>query len=114
MGKTQLAADYARAVWQAGEVEVLVWITAANAAAATAGYVQAGIEILGADPEQAAQAFLAWLEPRAGQSAVRWLVVLDHVTEPGDLNGLWPRPVLTAGRWSPLAAATLLRPAGAA
>ncbi|MGX1542437.1 FxSxx-COOH system tetratricopeptide repeat protein [Streptomyces adustus] len=97
VGKTQLAADYARAVWQAGEVDVLVWITAANATVAASGYVQAGVEILGADPEQAAQAFLAWLEPRPHKRPVRWLVVLDDVTEPGGLRGLWP-PASPHGR----------------
>ncbi|MFD9005050.1 tetratricopeptide repeat protein [Streptomyces sp. NPDC059582] len=95
VGKSQLAADYARTIWRAGEVDVLVWITAGNPAAVAAGYAQAAVELLGADPadfETAARAFLAWLEPRAGQHPVRWLVVLDDVTQPGDLNGLWPAP----------------------
>ncbi|WP_261386927.1 tetratricopeptide repeat protein, partial [Streptomyces sp. BK340] len=93
VGKTQLAADYARTAWQAGELDVLVWITAANATAAASGYAQAAVEILGADPadrEAAARAFLAWLEPKATATPCRWLVVLDDVTDPADLNGLWP------------------------
>ncbi|MEU6593913.1 tetratricopeptide repeat protein, partial [Streptomyces sp. NPDC046881] len=93
VGKTQLAADYARTAWQAGELDVLVWITASNATAAASGYAQAAVEILGADPadrETAARAFLAWLEPKANTASCRWLVVLDDVTDPADLNGLWP------------------------
>ncbi|MFF5011981.1 tetratricopeptide repeat protein [Streptomyces sp. NPDC001165] len=93
VGKTQLAADYARTAWQAGELDVLVWITASNATAAASGYAQAAVEILGADPadrETAARAFLAWLEPKANAAPCRWLVVLDDVTDPADLNGLWP------------------------
>ncbi|MEU1406809.1 tetratricopeptide repeat protein [Streptomyces sp. NPDC005728] len=93
VGKTQLAADYARTAWRAGELDVLVWITASNATAAASGYAQAAVELLGADPadrETAARAFLAWLEPKANATPCRWLVVLDDVTDPADLNGLWP------------------------
>ncbi|MFJ9868340.1 NB-ARC domain-containing protein [Streptomyces sp. NPDC101165] len=100
VGKTQLAADYARTALQAGELDVLVWITAGNATAAASGYAQAAVEILGADPadrETAARAFLAWLEPKANATPCRWLVVLDDVTDPTDLNGLWP-PASPHGR----------------
>ncbi|WAZ21390.1 tetratricopeptide repeat protein [Streptomyces cinnabarinus] len=95
VGKTQLAADYARTALQAGELDLLVWITASNSTAAASGYAQAAVEILGADPtdrEMAARAFLAWLEPKANAAPCRWLVVLDDVTDPADLNGLWPPP----------------------
>ncbi|WP_435228205.1 tetratricopeptide repeat protein [Streptomyces sp. Tue6028] len=93
VGKTQLAADYARTAWQAEELDVLVWITAGNAIAVTSGYAQAAVDLLGADPsdrETAARAFLAWLEPKANAATCRWLIVLDDVTDPADLNGLWP------------------------
>ncbi|MFD3586296.1 tetratricopeptide repeat protein, partial [Streptomyces sp. NPDC058683] len=100
VGKTQLAADYARTAWQDGELDLLVWINASNATTAASGYAQAAVEILGADPadrETATRAFLAWLEPKANATPCRWLVVLDDVTDPTDLNGLWP-PVGTQGR----------------
>ncbi|MCL8013859.1 tetratricopeptide repeat protein [Streptomyces sp. AS02] len=93
VGKTQLAADYARTAWRAGDLDVLVWITASSTTAIGSGYAQAAVEILGADPadrETAARAFLAWLEPKANAAPCRWLVVLDDVTDPADLNGLWP------------------------
>ncbi|MFE5595298.1 NB-ARC domain-containing protein [Streptomyces sp. NPDC056549] len=100
VGKTQLAADYARTAWDSGEVDVLVWITASSRSAITAGYAQAGVELLAADPrepEQAARAFLAWLEPKADQQVCRWLVVLDDVADPADIRGWWP-PASRHGR----------------
>ncbi|MFB7615280.1 tetratricopeptide repeat protein [Kitasatospora sp. NPDC056181] len=100
VGKTQLAADYARTVWQAGELDVLVWITASNRSAAVTGYAQAATALLAADPtdpQAAAEAFLAWLEPAPQRPACRWLIVLDDVTDPADLHGLWP-PTSPTGR----------------
>ncbi len=100
VGKTQLAADYARTAWDSGEVDVLVWISASSRSAITAGYAQAGVEVLAADPsdpEQSARAFLAWLEPKAGQKPCRWLVVLDNVADPADMRGWWP-PASPRGR----------------
>ncbi|WAZ21791.1 tetratricopeptide repeat protein [Streptomyces cinnabarinus] len=100
VGKTQLAADYARTALWSGELDLLVWITASNATAAASGYAQAAVDILGADPadrEAAARAFLAWLEPKANAAPCRWLVVLDDVSDPADLNGLWP-PACPHGR----------------
>ncbi|MFG3291585.1 NB-ARC domain-containing protein [Streptomyces sp. NPDC048179] len=100
VGKTQLAADYARTAWQDSELDLLVWINANNTTTAASGYAQAAVEILGADPtdrETATRAFLAWLEPKANATPCRWLVILDDVTDPADLNGLWP-PVSPQGR----------------
>ncbi|WP_405996076.1 FxSxx-COOH system tetratricopeptide repeat protein [Streptomyces sp. NBC_00986] len=93
VGKTQLAADYARTALSAGELDVLVWITASSGTAATSGYGQAGVEVLGADPADptaAAQKFLSWLEPKGESEPCRWLVVLDDIADPAALNGMWP------------------------
>ncbi|MFE1442980.1 NB-ARC domain-containing protein, partial [Streptomyces sp. NPDC058739] len=93
VGKTQLAADYARHAQETGAVDVLVWITAGDAAAVVSGYAQAGVGVVGADPadeQAAARAFHAWLEFRAGAKPCRWLVVLDDVADPDDLRGWWP------------------------
>ncbi|MFF2813192.1 tetratricopeptide repeat protein, partial [Streptomyces sp. NPDC058000] len=93
VGKTQLAADYARTVWDDGTVDVLVWVSASSRQAIVQRYAQAGVELLAADPgdpEQAACAFLAWLEPKGGQTRCRWLVILDDLADPADLRGLWP------------------------
>ncbi|MGW0960773.1 tetratricopeptide repeat protein [Streptomyces gelaticus] len=100
VGKTQLAADYARAAWESGGVDLLVWITASTSSAAVSGYAQVGIEVLGADPqdpEQAAKTFLAWLEPKPDTKPCRWLVILDDLANPADLRGLWP-PASPSGR----------------
>jgi tetratricopeptide (TPR) repeat protein len=89
VGKTQLAAHYARHSWRAGAVELLVWISAATREAVVSTYAQAGIDVADADPaepEQAAARFLSWLET----TNRRWLVVLDDLADPSDLRGLWP------------------------
>jgi hypothetical protein len=96
VGKTQLAAHYARRSFRAGAVELLVWVTASSRAAIVAGYAQAGMEAAGADPrepEQAAARFVSWLET----TERRWLIVLDDLGDPADLRGLWP-PEIPVGR----------------
>ncbi|MFD9515528.1 tetratricopeptide repeat protein [Streptomyces mirabilis] len=100
VGKTQLAAHHARTRWQAGNLDLLLWITAATRTAILSAYTQAAAEILGADatdPEQAARAFLAWLEPNPDRPGRRWMIVLDDLADPADLRGLWP-PASQLGR----------------
>ncbi|MFC8001095.1 tetratricopeptide repeat protein [Streptomyces rochei] len=110
VGKTQLAADYARAAWNDGSLDVLVWVTASAQSPVVSAYAQAGVELCRADPEdpeRAAQQFLAWLVPKSGQRPCRWLVVLDDVADPSDLivhpddpgtrYSLWP-PASPYGR----------------
>jgi hypothetical protein len=95
VGKTQLAADYARTALTAGDVDVLVWITAGTRSAIVDSYAQVAAALLDVDaddPEEAAEVFLAWLEPKAGAARYRWLVVLDDVADPAVLAGLWPPP----------------------
>ncbi|WP_189967520.1 FxSxx-COOH system tetratricopeptide repeat protein [Streptomyces avidinii] len=99
VGKSQLAAHHARTLWQAGKLDLLVWVTAVTRDAVVTGYAQAAVEILGADPtnpETAARTFLAWLEPKPS-TVRRWLVVLDDLADPADLRNLWP-PDSTHGR----------------
>ncbi|MFJ4525566.1 FxSxx-COOH system tetratricopeptide repeat protein [Streptomyces sp. NPDC088810] len=95
VGKTQLAAHYARQAWHTGELDVLVWVNAGSRPAIISTYAQAAEELLAAepgDPERSAQAFRRWLEPSPPGSGpvCRWLVVLDDVADPADLTGLWP------------------------
>ncbi|MFF7074513.1 tetratricopeptide repeat protein [Streptomyces pseudovenezuelae] len=110
VGKTQLAADYSRAAWDDGGLDVLVWVTASAQSPVVSGYAQAGVELCRADPEDpdhAAKQFLAWLAPKPGQRPCRWLIVLDDVADPSDLivhshdpgkrYSLWP-PVSAHGR----------------
>jgi len=96
VGKTQLAAAYARAAWQARTMDLLMWVTASSRAGVLAAYAQAGALVASAkagDPEQAAARFLAWLETTSRS----WLVVLDDLANPADLRGLWP-PASNHGR----------------
>ncbi|WP_440085874.1 tetratricopeptide repeat protein [Streptosporangium sp. LJ11] len=90
IGKTQLAAAYARRTWQRQEVEVLVWVSATSHLQILAGYAQAATELgLPTDPgdvERAARRFLTW----AQTTPAAWLVVLDDVQDPADVRELWP------------------------
>ena len=92
-GKTQLAAALANSLWDSRSVDLLVWISGTSREAILTGYAGALAEAGAADPADdlaaAAQRFLRWL---AG-AALRWLVVLDDVPGPAELEGLWPRGV---------------------
>jgi hypothetical protein len=96
VGKTQLAAGLAHRVWERREVDLLVWVSATSRAGVVTGYAQAAADVTGIDdpdPDQAATRFLAWL----ASTGRRWLVVLDDLTDPTDLRGLWP-PASRSGR----------------
>lgn len=84
VGKTQLAARHAETLWAAGEIRLLVWVSATSRDAITSAYADAAAKLTGQDGD--ARAFLEWL----GSTAEPWLVVLDDVQAPADLNGLWP------------------------
>ncbi|MDX3321116.1 tetratricopeptide repeat protein [Streptomyces sp. ME03-5684b] len=95
VGKTQLAAHYARQAWTGDELDVLVWVSASSRPAIVSAFAQAAEELLAlepGDPERSAQAFLRWLEPKppGSEPVGRWLVVLDDVADPADVSGLWP------------------------
>lgn len=87
VGKSQLAADHAERRWAAGEVDLLVWVTASSRDAIVAGYADVAAKLFGIeDPERGARALLEWL---AGTHEP-WLVVLDDLRAPADLDELWP------------------------
>lgn len=90
-GKTQLAVASARSLWRSGQADLLAWVPASSREAILTGYAQAladiGIHYPGDDAETAAARFLAWL----AQAGRPWLVVLDDLAEPADLDGLWPQ-----------------------
>ena len=108
-GKTQLAAALAHELWDNRAVDLLVWVKASSRNAILTGYALALAELGAADPGDdlltGAQHFLAWLS----STERRWLVVLDDLADPADLDGLWPagtdgRVVVTARRGDTLAA----------
>ena len=89
-GKTQLAAAFAESLWQSGEVDLLVWIDATSRASVLAGFAAATADATGrtqaSSCESVAAQFLSWL----GETSCSWLVVLDDLADPADLDGLWP------------------------
>lgn len=108
-GKTQLAAALTHQLWDSRAVDLLTWVKASNRNAILTGYALTLAELGVADPGDdlptAAQRFLAWLS----RTERRWLVVLDDLADPADLEGLWPagtdgRVVVTARRDGTLAA----------
>ena len=90
-GKTQIAVGFAHALWEARAVNLLVWISATSRDAVVTGYAAAlsriGAAEPGEDAEKAAGRFLAWL----ASASQPWLLVLDDLTEPADMAGLWPQ-----------------------
>jgi tetratricopeptide (TPR) repeat protein len=88
-GKTQLAVAFAESLQQSATAGSLAWVTATSRASILSGYVEAAAT-LGIAPsgtaESVAARFLSWL----GETARAWLVVLDDLRDPADLDGLWP------------------------
>jgi len=89
-GKTQLAVAFAESFWQAAGVDLLVWIVATSRASVLSGLVEAAVAAVGADPagdaELIATRFISWLR----ETNRSWLVVLDDLSDPDDLDRLWP------------------------
>jgi tetratricopeptide (TPR) repeat protein len=89
-GKTQLAASVAESLWRSNAIDVLVWVNASDRAAVLSGYVQASVAVTGLEPadgsESVATRFLSWLS----EASQQWLVVLDDLPDPKELDDLWP------------------------
>ena len=89
-GKTQLAAAFAESLWHARGLDLLVWIEATSRASVLSGYAAATAAATGRDQvsscESVATQFLGWLS----ETSRSWLVVLDDLADPADLDGLWP------------------------
>jgi len=89
-GKTQLAAAFAESLWQSGEIDLLVWVEATSRASVLVAYGEATAEATSrkqaSSSESVAAQFVDWL----GETSCSWLVVLDDLADPADLDGLWP------------------------
>lgn len=87
VGKSQLAA----AVFHESNADFAVWISAIARSPIVTGYAGAATELdptcAHLAPDQAAERFLAWLSG----TTQTWLVVLDDVADPADVQGLWPQ-----------------------
>jgi len=89
-GKTQLAVAAATESFRSRTVDLLIWVSAGSRDAVMTGYAQAAADLQIADPgnvEVAAPALLEWL----AETSRPWLVVLDDLAYPGDMDGLWPQ-----------------------
>lgn len=90
IGKTQLAAPFAQRVCQDADFNgLMVWVTASSRHDVQQNYAWAGAEIgqsVSVDVDQAVRSFRYWLET----TTRRWLVVLDDLSDPAHLQGLWP------------------------
>ncbi|TCO59826.1 S1 family peptidase [Actinocrispum wychmicini] len=96
VGKTQLAASYARMLWDASEIDLVVWITATDRESVQDGYVAAAGKLR-------TDSFSRWL----AAADHRWLVVIDDLADERHMAGLWPPPngkvVVTTSHWGALA-----------
>jgi len=89
-GKTQIAVIIAESLWRSAAIDGLIWINVASRAAVLSGLVEASVAATGIEPtgtaESVAARFVGWL----GKTTQPWLVVLDDLSEPENLDGLWP------------------------
>ena len=89
-GKTQLAIHHAESLWDSRDLDLLVWVTATSRDSIVCAYAAAAAAATGIDPagdaETVAARFLGWL----AETSKRWLVVLDDLNAPADVDGLWP------------------------
>ena len=86
----RLAAAFAESLWQSRKLDLLVWIQATSRASVLSGYAAATAAATGrgqaSSCESVAAQFVGWL----GETSRSWLVVLDDLANPADLDGLWP------------------------
>ncbi len=89
-GKTQLAVEFAHAMWHSRAVEVLVWVTATSRESVLAGFAQAANAVDASQPDEDAEAaaarFVAWM----AHTRRPWALIIDDLAEPADLQDLWP------------------------
>jgi hypothetical protein len=91
VGKSQLAAQYARQMWLDPSLDLLIWTSARSTDSIICDYADAAAQLLGADPsqpEQAARRLMAWLSTTTRS----WLIVLDDVQLPKQVQRWWPEP----------------------
>lgn len=107
VGKTELAADFARRIWKDERIRLAMWIPARSRDAVVTAYATAATQLHLAEssvpPGEAAGRLLAWL----AEGSAPWAIVLDDLRRPEDLTDLWPvtggtgRVVVTT-RWRDL------------
>jgi tetratricopeptide (TPR) repeat protein len=86
VGKTQLAVG----VFAKSVADVRVWVAAESRDAILTGYAQAAVRLDLADAEAGEPALAACFLGFLTGTDRSWLVVLDDVQDPADVQGLWP------------------------
>ena len=89
-GKTQIAVIIAESLWRSGAIDVLMWIPATSRESVLSAYVEASALAFGIAPTGTAESVAARLVSWLSTTDQRWLVVLDDLQDPADLDGLWP------------------------
>lgn len=89
-GKTQVAAGLAESLWQQGKLDLLIWVDATSRASVLAGYVAAAVAASSTDPAGDAETVAIRLVNWLAKTSRPWLLVLDDLSDPADLEGLWP------------------------
>jgi tetratricopeptide (TPR) repeat protein len=89
-GKTQLAAAFAESLWQSRGLDLLVWIEATSRASVLSGYAAATAAVTGRGQASSCESVAAQFLSYLAETNRSWLVVLDDLADPGELDGLWP------------------------
>jgi tetratricopeptide (TPR) repeat protein len=89
-GKTQLAAAFAESLWHSRGLDLLVWINAASRASVLSGYAAATAAVTGRDQASSCESIAAQFLSYLAETSRSWLVVLDDLADPAELDGLWP------------------------
>jgi tetratricopeptide (TPR) repeat protein len=88
-GKTALAADAAMSLRRSGAVAMAAWVDASSRASALDGYLAMAADLGAGDPGDA-ETVAAGVCASLRASTAPWLVVLDDLRDPADLEGIWP------------------------
>jgi tetratricopeptide (TPR) repeat protein len=89
-GKSQLAAALAESLWQSRRLDLLVWIEATSRASVLSGYAAATASVTGRGQASSCESVAAQFLSYLAETSRSWLVVLDDLADPAELDGLWP------------------------
>ncbi|HXL89507.1 MAG TPA: tetratricopeptide repeat protein [Streptosporangiaceae bacterium] len=89
-GKTQLAVEFAHAMWNTAAADVLIWVTASSHEAVVTGYAQAAVTVGAADADDQAETAASRLVSWLANIRRPWALIIDDLAQVSDLDGLWP------------------------
>jgi len=89
-GKTQLAVEFAHAMWNTRAVEVLIWVTGASSESVIAGFAEAANVVDARALEEGAEIAAARLVSWLARTRRPWALIIDDLAELSDLEELWP------------------------